>query len=110
MKTLVIALSVIFAVSCLLAYEPMFNTSVNYQTGRDYHFQPAVADLNGDGYLDLAVGVKKTINEYDSLSVLFNTGDGSFQTPVRIPVGKYPEDITLDDFDNDSDIDIAVLN
>ncbi len=62
------------------------------------------ADLNGDGYIDLA-----TQCHYDSsISILMNNGDGSFAPRVEYQVGPGPWEVVAGDFDADSDFDLAV--
>ena len=63
-----------------------------------------MADLDGDGDLDLAV-----VNSYsDNVSVLLNRGDGTFAPAVNYEVGRYPTSITSGDLDGDGDVDLAV--
>ena len=64
------------------------------------------ADLDGDGYDDLAVA------NYDSddVSVLLNNRDATFQAPMVFPVGRYPVSVFAEDFNDDDDIDLAVAN
>jgi hypothetical protein len=59
-----------------------FKAAVNYSVGND-PVSIAVADLNGDGKLDLAV-VSYWSN---SLSILLGNGDGTFQPQVQYATG-----------------------
>jgi len=68
----------------------------------------AVADLNGDHVLDLAV-VSDT-SGFGAVSVLLGNGDGTFQGYVNYGVGSGPEGITLADFNGDGKEDIAVAD
>ena len=43
-----------------------------------------MADLNGDGKLDLVVGNRNA----STVSVLMGNGDGTFQAPVTLGAGK----------------------
>lgn len=63
-------------------------------------------DFNGDGKLDLAV----TDADTNSVYILLGNGDGTFQTPITIPVGNDPDAIVAGDFNNDGKLDLAVAN
>ncbi|CAF1181469.1 unnamed protein product [Rotaria sp. Silwood1] len=65
-------------------------------------------DFNNDGILDIAVANSGTNN----IVVLFGFGDGSFLlgTAYRTGVGSGPYALAIGDFDNDSQLDIAVAN
>jgi len=70
----------------------------------------AIGDLDGDGDLDLA-----TANaENGTVSILLNTGNGTFANHVTYPVGggdfSLPYSIVLGDVDGDGDLDFAVAN
>jgi len=62
----------------------------------------AVADLNGDGKLDLVVGNRNGGN----VSVLLGTGTGTFAAPVNCDLGIYPEAVAIADMNGDSKLDI----
>lgn len=70
-----------------------------------------VADLNGDGFDDIIVVNTGTLAA-DDVSVLMNTGSGSFQsTPPRdFVVGAGAKDVAIADFNNDGAPDLAVVN
>jgi hypothetical protein len=65
----------------------------------------AIADLNGDGALDLlflnavATGV----------AVLEGDGRGAFGTPATVPTSKAPAAVVPVDFDRDGHVDLAIL-
>jgi FG-GAP-like repeat len=63
-------------------------------------------DFNGDGKLDLAV----TEVSGSDISVLLGSGDGSFQKPLRFPVGLGPVAVTTGDFHNDGRLGVASVN
>lgn len=78
----------------------------------------AVADFNGDGLLDLVsanYGLRwGTPGEpggwNNSLTLLRNTGDGSFVTDTKVTVGRGPRSVVAADLDADGNADIAVVN
>lgn len=66
----------------------------------------AIADLNHDGRLDVAVA-----NGSDnSAGVLLGNGDGTLQTEVEYQTGSDPNTIQIADFDGDGNVDLAVAN
>ena len=66
----------------------------------------AVADLNGDGYADIAA-----LNPGNStVGVLLGDGAGGFAAPVTYATGAGPVAIAAGDFDGDGRVDLAVVN
>ena len=65
-----------------------------------------MADLNGDGKLDMVVANSGAGN----ISVLLGLGDGSFQTRTNFTTGNGPTGIALADYDKDGSLDAAVAN
>jgi len=86
-------------------FTPGFAAATDYPVG-DYPLSIVSADLDGDDDKDLAVADY----ESDSISILFNNGDGSFAAAVNYPSGDGPRSICAADVDNDTDIDLAVAN
>lgn len=73
------------------------------------------ADLDGDGYPDLAVAdltcpASGTCFVNGSVDVLLNGGaaaPGTFGAPVLLTAGMYPEDVIAADLDADGNVDLA---
>jgi hypothetical protein len=69
-------------------------------------FQVAIADVNGDGRLDIV-----TANRSDnSVSVLLANPDGSFQTRETYPTGRQPFSVAVADLAGDGIMDIVTAN
>jgi len=61
---------------------PLFNPAVDYDSGVDGTVESTlVADFNGDGILDLALGLS-TPDSGPQVSVLLGNSNGTFQTPA----------------------------
>ena len=79
------------------------NLPVPYSAGA--HPQAfVVADFNGDGKADLAVGDFQG----NSVGMLLGNGDGSFQKAVTYALGSEPTSIAQGDFNGDGKLDLAV--
>ena len=65
-----------------------------------------VSDFNGDGKPDLAV----TNLGANTVSILLNNGDGTFQPHVDDPAGTGPTYILAGDFNGDGFLDLAILD
>jgi hypothetical protein len=65
-----------------------------------------VADVNGDGNLDLAVANSGSNN----VTVLLGAGGGAFSPGSPISVGTSPSALVLADFNADGKLDLAVAN
>lgn len=64
----------------------------------------AIGELDGDGYQDLAVASFSS----DVVAIILGQGDGRFEAPLIYP-SSASEDRIVADFDNDGDLDVAVL-
>jgi len=74
-----------------------------YPTGNN-PVSVVVADFNGDGNADLAVG-----NAADNtVSVLLGKGDGTFQPKVDYPTARAPGVLAVGDFNGDGKPDLVV--
>lgn len=77
-----------------------FKPAVVYDAGSSTVLSAALADVNGDGKLDLAVDAAGKIN------ILLGNGDGTFQPPVEQPqTGGF---LSQADLNGDGKIDLAV--
>jgi hypothetical protein len=82
-----------------------FVTGANYPAGK-FPAAIAVADLNGDHKLDLAVADFVG----GAVDVLLGNGDGTFQSAAPFAAGRDPHDVAAGDFNNDGVPDLAVSN
>ena len=83
-----------------------FRVVLTNGVGRTY--MGAVGDFNGDSQLDVVLCQPWT----DAIAILLGYGNGTFRSPTIYPTGggSYPLGITVGDFNNDSRLDIAVVN
>lgn len=84
-----------------------FSPTASYSTGTGtMPYAIATGDFNMDGKMDLA-----TANIYsNNVSILINTGSGTFLAPINYTVGIQPQFITIGDFNLDGKVDIATAN
>jgi len=86
-----------------------FGAQTTYAVGAN-PFRVAIGDFNGDGHPDLAV-VNSTYGSVSgTVSVLLGKGDGTFGAQTTYPVGNYPQDVAIGDFNGDGHPDLAVTN
>jgi hypothetical protein len=86
-----------------------FGTQTIFPIGSDSSpTSVAVGDFNNDNRLDIAVANSGTNN----IGVLLGLGDGTFDQQKVYSTGNYsgPSSIAVGDFNNDSQLDIAVAN
>jgi len=82
-----------------------FAPAVNYSAGNNPR-SVFCADLDRDGYLDLAVA-----NLYsNNVSIFKNNGDGTFQSKVDYSAGDGPASVFCADLDGDGYLDLALAN
>ena len=67
-----------------------------------------LADMDGDGDLDLVTS-NLVDQEFSTVSVSKNNGNGTFAAPVDYPVGPNPTDLRLADFNGDGRPDVVCL-
>ncbi|MCZ2146766.1 MAG: VCBS repeat-containing protein [Bryobacterales bacterium] len=87
-----------------------FAAPVPYTTGVN-PAAVALADLNGDGKLDLAAvnnGSYGTPSDNGGVAVLLGNGNGTFQTAISYAVGVNPAAITIGDLNGDGKPDLVV--
>ncbi len=90
-----------------------FTGPTSYAVGA-YAKVPTAVDLNGDGYVDLAIcnygdeGAGETGGT--TISILTGNGDGTFNAQSTVEVGVRPHSIGVGDFDEDGWPDLAVPN
>jgi hypothetical protein len=82
-----------------------FGEQVIYDVGVE-PMSLSMGDLDGDGYLDLAVG---NIGG-DNVSVLLNSGNGTFVDDGIYGTGADPSSTAVADLDGDGDIEVATAN
>jgi Bacterial Ig-like domain (group 3)/FG-GAP-like repeat len=84
-----------------------FQTVVTYNSGEGYQSSVQVADINGDGKLDLLLANLDS----NTVGVLLGNGDGTFQAVVTFgSTGQYAESVAAADVDGDGKPDLLVLN
>ncbi len=71
-------------------------------------YGPALADLDGDGRLDLVVSSYEPDAPHGAVIVMRGLGDGAFAAGVAYPTGPAPGQALIADFDRDGHPDVAV--
>ncbi len=84
-----------------------FELTSNYHMGNGL-VALAMGDFNGDDRPDLAVIDGAT--QFGTLAILVGLGDGFFEFAHEVASGYFSRGLTLGDFDNDGNQDVAVYN
>ena len=91
-----------------------FQTTVNYSSGANYPDAAVVADVNGDGKLDVLVTNSSTYDHEEgngAVGVLLGNGDGTFQTVVTYDAGgTFTGSLALADVNGDGKPDLVVTD
>jgi uncharacterized membrane protein len=90
-----------------------FHPAVNYSSGGDSAYSISVADVNGDGKLDLVVanGCLGTDCSTGSVGVLLGKGDGTFEKVRTYSSGAasvFGSHVAVGDLNGDGKLDLAV--
>ena len=89
-------------------FAPATAIKINEYSGQLPH-EIAIADLNSDGILDLAVALYE--QEFDTagkIAVLIGQGEGSFAPPIYYPLMEDPTGLVAADLNQDGKLDLAV--
>ncbi len=110
-------LFLLFIAQHLGASTPQLNFAppVRYSPGGNGPNSVAIADLNGDGKLDIVVSnwcINNTVPcPSGAVAVLLGNGDGTFQAPTTYSSGGvYGTDVAIGDLNGDGKPDIVVVN
>jgi uncharacterized membrane protein len=90
-----------------------FRKAVPYVTSGYNPYSVAIADLNGDGKLDVVVANESQSKNYPegSISVMLGKGDGTFHAPVNYSSGgEGAFSISVADVNGDGKLDLVVAN
>lgn len=85
---------------------PQFSAATHFSAGTNISDLGA-ADLNGDGFSDLAVA---NATSPGAISLLFANGAGGFASPVGYSVGNASFNLAIGDFNGDGYPDLAAAN
>ncbi|CAF1190267.1 unnamed protein product [Rotaria sp. Silwood1] len=98
------------SVNILLKYDPRaFQSMIWYSTGTNSNpNSAAIGDLNNDGRLDIVVANRGSGN----IGIFFGYDNGTFSRQITFSIGSSsrPYSVAINDFNNDSRLDIAVAN
>ena len=85
------------------AADPLFSRASSFDTGR-YPRGVAIADLDGDGHLDLVTANQAA----NTVSILLGNGDGTFRARTDFEAGGHPMSVAVADLNADGRPDLAV--
>ena len=83
------------------------DNKISFKAGKFFqidNFFVTIADLNSDGIAD-QVSIADNI-----VSIALGQNDGTFTNALNYAVGRFPQEVTIADFDNNGNLDIAVAN
>jgi hypothetical protein len=86
-----------------------FSLFKNYSLGGIWPGDMVTEDFNKDGFLDVAVPCYNHYPYIFFLTIFLGEGGGLFKEPVNYSITQFPYGITSGDFNNDNDIDLAIL-
>jgi hypothetical protein len=86
-----------------------FTVGETYALGANSTDSAVIGDFNGDGKLDVvaAVGGENGPASSGALTFLPGNGDGTFGTPVSLPLAAAVENLVAGDFNGDGKLDVA---
>jgi hypothetical protein len=103
-----VGVALMVGVAALFAASPLlFSSPTSYATGRS-PYSVAIGDLNGDGNPDLVAA--NSVTPEDTVSVLLNRGDGSFQAKLDYATGRVPIQVAIGDLNADGKPDLITAN
>jgi hypothetical protein len=102
-----ISVALALGIAARSAAQPVasFAVAKNYKTGL-FPLSVAIGDLNADGRPDLATANIRA----STVSVLLNSGDGSFRPKRDSPTGRGPNSVAIRDLNGDGKPDLAIAN
>jgi len=92
-----------------------FSEPLRYPPEGNWAEDLALADLDGDGDLDIALAESLDPNTAERspegcVAILFGYGDGTFAEPILLETGLNPNAVEAGDLDADGDLDLVVVN
>lgn len=87
-----------------------FGAAIASHASVSYPTHVAIADLNGDGKLDLAIGENGPSAPYDYVDIALGNGDGTFTVTERPAVGYGALSLALKDVNGDGTLDLITAN